>query len=877
MASRPEARPTGTFTFLFSDIDGSTKLVQRFGADWPPLLERHRVAMRAAFADHGGWEQGTEGDSFFAIFESATDAAAAAVQAQRSLAAIEWPPDGQIRVRMGLHSGEGRLSGDDYVGIDVHRAARIAAAGHGGQVLLSGTTAALVDGAPPAGTRLLDLGSHRLKDLPEPERIRQLAIDGLPSEFPPLRSLGGRASNLPVALSSLIGRETEVEAVRSLLGASRLVTVTGAGGTGKTRVVQEVARRSASAFDAGATFVPLEAVRDADLIPTEILRSLRLDTAASTPPRDRLIEALRDEASPLVLDNLEQVTGAAAVIRDLLGAAPGLAVLASSQAALHVAGEQEFALPPLPDEDSIRLFIERARAVRPDFELDDAGYAAVAAICQRLDGLPLAIELAAAQTRLLAPAAILARITDRLDALATRQGDLPERQRTLRATVAWSYGLLDPGAQRLFRRLSVFVGGATLADIEAFEGRRGRSDEVLETLDGLVDRSIVVVRRPPAEEHRFALPSTVRSVARELLREAAEEPEALFRALATTAEANLYGRDRRAWLDRLAAEHDNLRAAIDRLTAAGDLEGALDLAANLWRFWQVRGHLVEARERLDQLLGAAADRTDLDPGILSRAEEAAGSVTYWMRVTAGDEVEDHYQRSLALARQAGDRRREAWAMYNLAFVFDFIGMSRHYAKTDLARGTEMRAEALAIFREIGDRRGIGESLWALGGNAAIIQQEPDIARTYLAEAFTVLAETGNRAGAAWSSNSLAFLETQAGNLPAARAAALDSAELFIADDDVSGLVVILKGLGAIAAREGDDRTAIRLRVVSELLAAQVGIDPPLIAILDEPLDAAASRLSPEAIAEETAAGRSIEARPYLRALVAERGAAKASV
>ncbi|HEX8026082.1 MAG TPA: adenylate/guanylate cyclase domain-containing protein, partial [Candidatus Limnocylindrales bacterium] len=238
MQPRPEGPPTGTVTFFFSDVEGSTKLVQRFGADWPALLEQHRRAMRAAFEAHGGWEHGTEGDSFFVVFTSAVEGVAAAAQAQRALAAIEWPPDGRIRVRMGLHTGEGRLSGDDYVGIDVHRAARIAAAGHGGQVLLSSSTAALADTSLPPGTRLVDLGSHRLKDLPEPEHLRHLTIDGLQSDFPPLRSVGGRASNLPVALSSLVGREPDVDAVRSLLQSARLVTVTGPGGSGKTRIAQ---------------------------------------------------------------------------------------------------------------------------------------------------------------------------------------------------------------------------------------------------------------------------------------------------------------------------------------------------------------------------------------------------------------------------------------------------------------------------------------------------------------------------------------------------------------------------------------------------------------------------------------------------------------
>src|SRR5260221_762692 len=276
MHPRPEGPPSGTVTFLFSDIEGSTKLVERFGDAWPDLLERHRAALRTAFEAHAGWEQGTEGDSFFVVFTSAADAVAAAVDVQRSLAEIDWPPDGRIRVRMGLHTGEGRMSGRDYVGIDVHRASRIAAAAHGGQVLVSESTPALIRAALPSSTQLLDLGEHRLKDLPRPQRIQQVSIDGLPSEFPPLRSLGARLSNLPLSLSSLIGREADIDAVRDLIGRARLVTVTGPGGTGKSRLLQEGARPPAATHPGGAPFLPPQAPPDAHLVPLENLPPPRL-------------------------------------------------------------------------------------------------------------------------------------------------------------------------------------------------------------------------------------------------------------------------------------------------------------------------------------------------------------------------------------------------------------------------------------------------------------------------------------------------------------------------------------------------------------------------------------------------------------------------
>jgi predicted ATPase/class 3 adenylate cyclase len=872
----PEGAPTGTVTFLFSDIEGSTKLVERFGDAWPDLLERHRSAVRAAFEAHAGWEQGTEGDSFFIVFASAADAVAAAADAQRALAGTDWPTDGQIRVRMGLHTGEGRRSGTDYVGLDVHRAARIAAAGHGGQVLLSDSTAALVGGSPPRGTRLVDLGSHRLKDLLRPEHLRQLAIDGLQSEFPALRSLGGRASNLPVSLSTLVGREEEVGEVRALLRTARLVTVTGPGGTGKTRLVQEVARELAGELEGGATFVPLDALRDAELVPVEILRAMRLDAASTVPPLERVAEALGDHETLLVLDNLEQLRDAGNVIRELLGKAAGIRILASSQAALRVGGEQEYGLKPLPDNDAVRLFVERARAVLPEFALDDANHAAVVAICEHLDGLPLAIELAAAQVRLLQPSAILARISDRIDAVASRQQDLPARQRTLRGAVTWSYELLSEPEQALFRRLSVFVGGATIADIEALEGCRGRASEALETLEGLVDRSLVVVRRTAAEEHRFVQLVTIRAVARDLLRDAGEEAQALddhaaiFEALAVEAEPNFYGPARRAWLDRLNAEHDNLRAAIDHDVAVGNLAGALEIASRIWRFWQTRGHLIEASRRLGTLLQAAGSASDLQPELLSRAEEAAGSIAYWMRSKNAKDIEPHYRRSLEHARASGDRDREAWALYNLAFVYDFIEMAgkEHF---DRERGMALRMQALELFRAVDDRRGIGESLWAIAGNAVAIQDDSTIARDQLREAAAILADIGDSYGASWASNSLGMLELNARRFSEARDALLASAEIFLGDDDMTGQIMVLRALAALAALSDDDATAVRLEAAAAGAAERIGVDPPDVGPVVEPIRAARARLSAEAIAAEELAAEAVEPRAFLQAALAERG------
>jgi predicted ATPase/class 3 adenylate cyclase len=873
----PGAPPTGTVTFLFSDIEGSTHLVQRFGPDWPALLERHRTALRSAFAAHSGFEQGTEGDSFFVVFASAQDAVAAAATGQRSLAAIDWPIDGRIAVRIGLHTGEGTRSDGDYVGVDVHRAARIGAAGHGGQVLLSSSTAALVQAGLPSGLTLRDLGEHRLKDLPRQEHLFELVIDGLPSAFPPLRTLGGPSLDMPAPLSSLVGRDADLDATQRLLAQARLVTVTGSGGTGKTRLIQEVARLEAGSFSGGATFVPLESLRDADLIPGAILHALHLDTATSTPSRDRVVDYFAQRQALLVLDNLEQLDGAGAVIRDLLGVAPGLKVLASSQAALHVAGEQQFQLRPLASDAAIELFLERARAVRPDFEPDSESREAIAAICERLDGLPFAIELAAAQIRLLTPRAILARIGERLDSLTTRAPDLPERQRTLRAAVSWSYDLLPEPERVLLRRFSAFVGGARLEEIEAIESLREAANDPITMLGELVDRSLIVVRRGADGENRYVMPETIRAYARELLGEAGEEATALgdhaavFGALAARSEPELYGPNRRARLDQLAEDQDNLRAALDHLESRGDLAAALDMCADLWRFWQSRGHLMEGRSRLARLL-LAAEHPDASPVplvILSRAEEAAGSVEYWLRMRRSEDIERHYRRSLELARAAGDRDREAWALYNLAFLYDFLSFARA-EQPDVEVATQMRSQALALFREVGDRRGIAESLWAMGANPIVMVRDPVAARRQLQEALPLLEELGNSYARSWALMSVGFSHAVQNSVDVARTWILRAAELFVRDGDVAGQIVAVQALGSLAARAGDDELAVRLASAAESEGRRIGIDLPEIPPLVEPIAAASSRLGQAVLERERTAGTVLELGPILAEALAAR-------
>jgi predicted ATPase/class 3 adenylate cyclase len=501
--------PTGTVTFLFTDIEGSTRLLQGLGERWQPVLEDHNRFLRHAIRDAGGIDLRTEGDAFFAVFQSAPAAVAAVAAAQRALAAHPWPEDAQVRVRMGLHTGEGAVGGDDYVGLDVHRAARIAATGHGGQVLVSSTTAELVGGGLPDGMDLRDLGEHRLKDLARPERIFQLTVDGLPAEFPPIRSLE-TPTNLPVQRTSFVGREREVARVKELLRGPGLLTLTGPGGSGKTRLAIQAARTLLDDYPDGVFLTELGPITDPLLVPATIANAVGIKTEGVRPVMDTLTEQLRDREMLIVLDNFERVLPSAPAVGELLDAGPRLRMLATSREPLHVAGEKELAVPPLalPDPDAaaspddllrteaVGLFVQRATAVDPEFHLTDENAEAVADLCRRLDGLPLAIELAASRVKLLSPQAILERLEHRLELLTGGPVDVPARQRTLREAIGWSHDLLDEAERTLFRRLSVFAGGWTLDSAEAVADSKGGLD-VIELLGSLLDKSLVE-RRPTA-------------------------------------------------------------------------------------------------------------------------------------------------------------------------------------------------------------------------------------------------------------------------------------------------------------------------------------------------------------------------------------------
>ena len=631
--------PRGTVTFLFTDIEGSTRLWQAHPAAMGAAIARHDALLRGSVEAHGGVVFKTVGDAVCAAFASAPQAVQAALAAQRTLACQTWGATGPLGVRMALHSGEADAREGDYVGQPLNRVARLLAAGHGGQVLLSLATHELVRDALPSGTGLQDLGEHRLKDLSHPERVLQLLHPDLPTDFPPLKSLDRQPHNLPLQPTPLVGREREVTDVVDLLAREgvRLVTLTGPGGTGKTRLALQVAADLLDTSPDGVWFVDLALLTEPDLLPGAIAAVLGVREEGGQPLRETLAAFLRTKHLLLVLDNLEQVVAGAPIIASLMAAAPGLKVLATSRVPLRLRGEYEVAVPPLalPDLNrpespehltqyaAVRLFIQRATAAKATFEVTNANAPAVAEICVRLDGLPLAIELAAARSKLLPPQAMLARLERRLGLLTGGARDLPERQQTLRGAIAWSYDLLTPDEQALFRRLAVCAGAFGLDAAEVIAGTPGSEELELDVLDGLgrlVDHSLLRQEEVAGGEPRFGMLETIREFALGELVASGEHDDvaprhaAYFGDLVQRAEVPLWDSSLPVLdlVTRLETDYANARAALGWL-AANDPIAHVRLAGALCMFWYYRGHLVEGRRWLEGALTIAARLDDALP------------------------------------------------------------------------------------------------------------------------------------------------------------------------------------------------------------------------------------------------------------------------
>jgi predicted ATPase/class 3 adenylate cyclase len=828
--------PTGTVTFLFTDIEGSTRLLDRLGDGYRDVLETHQRLLRGAFGRAGGVEVSTEGDSFFVVFPSAPAAVAAAVDGQRSLGSHGWPGEAELRVRMGIHTGEGALGGDNYVGADVHRASRIAAAGHGGQILLSESTRVLVEPVLPEGVSLRELGEHRLKDLPRPERLYQAVTEDLRADFPPPRSTEGQRATLPRQLTTFVGREREREEVKEALSRTRLLTLTGPGGTGKTRLSLEVASEMTDAFDGGAYFIPLAPMTDHALVVPTIVQRLGLPEDPGRMPIEGLIDYLARRRVLLVLDNFEQVLDAAPEIGGLLTATEAVTVLATSREPLGLAGEQEYAVPPLSLPDvhhlppleslsqysAVALFIERARAVRPGFEVTGENAPAIAEIASRLDGLPLAIELAAARAKILTPEVMLKRLEDRLSLDAGARRDVPQRQQTLRDAIAWSFDLLEGEERRLFARISVFSGGFTLEAAEAICNPGGELG--MDTLDGLaslINKSLARRLEIEGGDLRFLMLETIREYAAERLDEIGDTGELssrhadYFLAASRRMAPDLFGPRQAELLDVLELEHDNFRAAMDRSVGQGRRDTALGIAAALWRFWQMRGRLREGRDRLQRLLDAAGG--DIDRTTLADALEAFGGILYWMGDVVG--AREPYERCLELRRELGEKRGIAEALYNSGFTYS--ARLSGEAEPQLEEGLKRFVEAERLFREIGDDGGAARVMWARA-NFEYEMLGYEEAEQLFRQALAIHERLGDRFGMAWDTFELGVTLQRVGRYEESRQFTERALTLLAEAGDTSGIPLVLGGLSALAAQTGAPERAAALYGAATALEAQAG-------------------------------------------------------
>jgi predicted ATPase/class 3 adenylate cyclase len=757
--------PTGTVTFLFTDIEGSTRRWEAFPELMREALARHDAILRDAIERHRGAVVKTVGDAFHAAFATAIDGLETALEAQRALTTEAWKDGVEIRVRMALHTGAAEERDNDYFGSSVNRAARLLPIAYPGQILVSGVTQELVREELPQAVTLLDLGEHALKDLTHPEHIYQVVAPGIPLEFPALKTADTRPNNLPVQASSFVGRQEEVASLRAMFlrEGARLVTLTGPGGTGKTRLAVTAASELLDAFDDGVFFVSLASIGDAQLVPSAVASALGVPDSGNRSIVETLGTYLRNKDVLLILDNFEHVLDAASIVPDLL-AAPKVRVLVTSQSVLRLSGERVLPVPPLvvpdpkhlPDVDTlakcsaIALFMERARAVRPDLALTAENADTITQICYRLDGLPLAIELAAARIRLFPPQALLERLQSRLQLLTGGARDLPTRQQTLRGAIEWSYSLLDAAEQRLFARLAVFAGGCTLEAAEDVCGRE--SDLGIEVLDGiasLVEKSLL--RQEGETEPRFVMLGTIRELARERLEEHGEVEElsrrhaAYFTALADTADTELHGAQQVIWLRRLDAEYDNIRAALAWGVDRDDATVAMQLAGSLSEYWLGRGLASEGRA----WLGRALEATQPDDRSSARAAALLG-----------------------------------------------VGMLASSA-VDFKVGLPQIQEAVQLWKEIGNRRKLGRALFLLGiyGAAAgnSIATGP-----HLVEAQKIAVEENDGWVKAAALSALGMTSMMEGEYATARGRFEESVALVRKRGDATSLVYVLNQLGDVA-------------------------------------------------------------------------------
>ena len=862
--------PTGTLTFLFTDIEGSTKMWERDRETMSEALARHDRILRDAVEERGGYVFKTVGDAFCCAFASAPDGLEAALEAQHDFLSERREEGEPLKVRMALHVGAAEEREGDYFGPPVNRVARLMSAAHGSQVLLTLPAQELVRDQLPTGTTLRDLGEHRLKDLYRPERIFQVSAPDLPSEFPPLRTLEAYRTNLPLQPTPLVGREREVGEIvdRVRREEVRLLTLTGPGGTGKTRLALQAGADLLEGFDDGAFFIALATITDPAQVPSAIAGPLGVKESAEQPLFETLKSHLQEKHLLLVIDNFEQVLDGAPIVAKLLTTCPKLKVLATSRIPLRLYGEQQYPVPPLvvPDPralpplkvltqyESVRLFVERARAIKPDFAVTNESAPAVAEICARLDGLPLAIELAAARVRVLPPQKMLQRLGDRLKLLRGGARDLPTRHQTLRGTIDWSHDLLDKEEKALFARLSVFAGGRTLEAIEEICDPEGDLD-ALEGVESLVEKSLLRQEEGSGgAAPRFVTLETVHEYAREKLQESGEAEEVkkhhaeYFLALAEEGESGLRGPEAATWLERLEVEHDNLRAALSWSLAQEEVELGLRLAGALWQFWYLRGYYSEGRRWLENALAKdgrssaarlkalkavgwlADDQGDIDRAVAAaeeglrlsaEAEIQKGAAAPFLRILGSaayvrgdyERATQLFEESLALSQEVGDEKGVASSLHQLGNVLSDKG--------DYQRAKAIYEEGLVQFRGLGDTAALARYLVSMGAEF-LLQGDHERGARLNEEATELYGRLGSKGGLQYALDNLGWAALMCGDYERAKSLHEESLALCKAQGDKLVASESLEGLACAAGVEGEVERAARLFGAGEALRQRVG-------------------------------------------------------
>jgi predicted ATPase/class 3 adenylate cyclase len=907
---------TQTLTFLFTDIEGSTALLVRLGDGYARVLSEHHRLIRASLAAHGGEEVDTQGDAFFAVFSSPSACIAAAIEMQRAFLSHSWPAGERVRVRMGVHSGEVSRTEAGLVGLSVHRAARVAAIGHGGQTLVSAATAALLGDSMPAGASLKDLGLHRLKDLGRPGQIFQLEADGLATAFPPLRSLDNPnlRNNLPVQVSSFIGREAELSEVGRLMAASRLVTLTGSGGAGKTRLALQLAAGLLDGSGDGVWFADLAPLQDPELVAVTVANVLGIPVDEGRPAADTLVDAVGQRSLLVLLDNCEHVIDACAKLADaLLRSCPNIVLLATSREPLGIAGEYVYRVPSLdtPAEDdttesignseAVRLFTDRAAQHGVALAWDERTTAVAGRICRRLDGIPLAIELAAARLRVMPLTELDARLDQRFSLLTGGSRASLPRQQTLLAMVDWSWELLNTAERQVLARLSVFAGGFDLAAAEAVTaGGAIHADEAVVHLGTLVDKNLVQFNDSGTGPARYRLLETVRQyTARQLER---QDPEAAhdartshrdhYLALAQSAAPQLIAHDQAAWLDLLDLELDNLRAAIAFSLTQPDPAPGLQLVTALRVFWKARGHATEGVDSVRALLAAPAA-----PGATLLRARALAAAAYLLDQTGGYALAEEYcEEALAIAGSADDDFLTADLLYVRAYVLlrrgrqdtalplieEGLGLARRLGEPHLtasllavrafavdvegdhAGATRDAAESLLLYRQVGDRLQVGTMVGNLG-YAELSLGDLDSARRHLLESLDIARALNDHYGVVYETFNLGLAEYLGGSYRAAEAFFAESLDQARRVRVMAGTAYALIGLAMARNGGAQPGRSARLHGAAAQVLKVLGetIEPLEGRLRDLDCQRLRSAMGTEAFESEYAAGKALTAEEIL--------------